>query len=111
MGRVKGIYDIMNFSWHLCLAETVMKKLAGNEVFGYVDGDLASAKFNKPKSFAVDLSGNLYVADHRNHAIRKITKSGVYIKDMFKKTIDSFACLQTHIIVSVSRRPMKPESV
>ncbi|KAG6429597.1 hypothetical protein SASPL_107649 [Salvia splendens] len=76
-GRVKGIYDIMNFSWDRCLAETVMKKLAGNEVFGYVDGDLASAKFNKPKSFAVDLSGNLYVADHRNHAIRKITKSGV----------------------------------
>ncbi|XP_047960248.1 uncharacterized protein LOC125205396 isoform X1 [Salvia hispanica] len=57
--------------------ETVMKKLAGNEEFGYVDGDLASAKFNKPKSFSVDLSGNLYVADHRNHAIRKITKSGV----------------------------------
>ncbi|KAG6426397.1 hypothetical protein SASPL_110620 [Salvia splendens] len=57
--------------------QTVMKKLAGNEVFGYVDGDLASAKFNKPKSFAVDLSGNLYVADHRNYAIRKITKSGV----------------------------------
>ncbi|XP_057774632.1 uncharacterized protein LOC130993662 isoform X3 [Salvia miltiorrhiza] len=57
--------------------ETVIKKLAGNKVFGYVDGDLASAKFHKPKSFAVDLNGNIYVADHLNHAIRKITKSGV----------------------------------
>lgn len=44
---------------------------------GYADGDLTSAKFNRPKSFAVDLNGNVYVADPRNHAIRKITKSGV----------------------------------
>ncbi|KAH6770759.1 hypothetical protein C2S52_015562 [Perilla frutescens var. hirtella] len=51
--------------------------LTGNDASGYVDGDLASAKFNKPKSFTVDLNGNIYVADHRNHAIRKITKSGV----------------------------------
>ncbi|KAH6809562.1 NHL domain-containing protein [Perilla frutescens var. frutescens] len=57
--------------------ETVIKRLTGNDASGYVDGDLASAKFNKPKSFTVDLNGNIYVADHRNHAIRKITKSGV----------------------------------
>ncbi|PIN16862.1 hypothetical protein CDL12_10478 [Handroanthus impetiginosus] len=58
-------------------SETVIKKLAGNGEWGYTDGDLASARFNKPKSFAVDFNGNIYVADHHNHAIRKITKSGV----------------------------------
>ncbi|EPS72152.1 hypothetical protein M569_02607, partial [Genlisea aurea] len=60
------------------LTETAsIAKLAGNGVPSYVDGDLESASFNKPKSFAVDLNGNVYVADQRNHAIRKITKSGV----------------------------------
>nr|DAD30989.1 TPA_asm: hypothetical protein HUJ06_009840 [Nelumbo nucifera] len=33
--------------------------------------------FSHPRSFAVDLKGNIYVADRSNHAIRKISKSGV----------------------------------
>ncbi|KAG8366177.1 hypothetical protein BUALT_Bualt17G0049500 [Buddleja alternifolia] len=56
---------------------TVIQRLAGNGEPTYIDGDLGSATFNKPRSFAVDYKGNVYVADHRNHAIRKITKSGV----------------------------------
>ena len=43
---------------------------------GFSDGDLATATFSKPKSFAVDLSRNVYVADKGNRAIRKISKSG-----------------------------------
>ncbi|KAI3467497.1 hypothetical protein Pfo_024160 [Paulownia fortunei] len=57
--------------------ETVIKRLAGNGEPGYLDGDLGSAMFNKPRSFAVDFNGNVYVADQRSHAIRKVTKSGV----------------------------------
>lgn len=78
-----------------CITDTVINRLAGNGVngvYGYVDGDLTSAKFNKPKSFAVDLNGNVYVADPHNHAIRKITKSGGYIT-MFKQTVNFFAVL------------------
>ncbi|KAK6160161.1 hypothetical protein DH2020_003542 [Rehmannia glutinosa] len=56
--------------------ETVIQRLAGNGEPGYKDGDLDSASFNKPRSFAVDFSGNVYVADQRKHTIRKITKSG-----------------------------------
>ncbi|KAE9454087.1 hypothetical protein C3L33_14019, partial [Rhododendron williamsianum] len=52
-----------------------IKRLSGNG-FGFSDGDLAAALFNKPKSFAVDLKGNVYVADKGNLAIRKISKSG-----------------------------------
>ncbi|KAL9149523.1 hypothetical protein ABFS82_12G114700 [Erythranthe guttata] len=57
--------------------ETVIKSLAGNGKPGFIDGDLASARFNKPRSFAVDFNGNVYVADMLNRAVRKITKTGV----------------------------------
>ncbi|XP_071706472.1 uncharacterized protein [Rutidosis leptorrhynchoides] len=54
-----------------------IKKLSGNGVAGYKDGDLESAMFNKPKSFALDSKNNIYIADKTNHVIRKISKSGV----------------------------------
>nr|XP_043626881.1 uncharacterized protein LOC122598356 isoform X2 [Erigeron canadensis] len=54
-----------------------VKKLSGNGDAGYKDGELASAMFNKPKSFAIDRKNNIYIADKTNHVIRKISKSGV----------------------------------
>ncbi|KAK6922154.1 NHL repeat [Dillenia turbinata] len=57
--------------------DSEIKKLSGKGEMGFSDGDLESAKFDKPKSFAVDDKGNVYVADRRNHAIRKIGLSGV----------------------------------
>ncbi|KDO82525.1 hypothetical protein CISIN_1g024317mg [Citrus sinensis] len=53
--------------------ESVVKRLAGDGVQGYSDGEPGSARFDKPKSFAVDMKGNIYVADKSNHVIRKIT--------------------------------------
>ena len=44
---------------------------------GYLDGAGSAALFNTPKSIAVDASGNVYVADIGNYAIRKITPAGV----------------------------------
>ena len=44
---------------------------------GSDDGPPATAKFNLPYGIAVDVSGNLYVADTANNRIRKITPSGV----------------------------------
>ncbi|KAK4772700.1 hypothetical protein SAY86_014475 [Trapa natans] len=54
-----------------------IKKLSGDGIAAYSDGQLTSAQFNQPRNFAVDLKGNIYVADKRNHAIRKINTSGV----------------------------------
>ncbi|OMO89899.1 hypothetical protein COLO4_19522 [Corchorus olitorius] len=43
---------------------------------GYRDGELGQARFDKPRSVALDAKGNIYVADKDNHVIRKITTSG-----------------------------------
>ncbi|KAH9773408.1 NHL domain-containing protein [Citrus sinensis] len=49
--------------------ESVFKRLAGDGVQGYSDGEPGSARFDKPKSFAVDMKGNIYVADKSNHCL------------------------------------------
>ena len=44
---------------------------------GFADGGGSTASFNNPTAITIDGSGNLYVADTFNAAIRKITPSGV----------------------------------
>jgi hypothetical protein len=41
-----------------------------------MDGTGGTARFNAPTSVAVDNSGNVYVADHFNYTIRKVTAAG-----------------------------------
>ncbi|MGT2428300.1 NHL repeat-containing protein [Cupriavidus basilensis] len=55
----------------------VVTTLAGSSASGYADGTGAAASFNIPAGLAVDANGNLYVADSRNHTIRKISPAGV----------------------------------
>ena len=43
---------------------------------GFADGAGAAAAFHTPSAVAIDASGNLYVADTGNHAIRKVTPGG-----------------------------------
>ncbi len=50
--------------------------LAGNGLSGSEDGKGVSASFDYPSGVAVDLSGNVYVADTYNQLIRKINSGG-----------------------------------
>lgn len=58
-------------------AAGAVSTFAGDNASGNVDGNGNSARFNYPYGVAVDGNGNVYVADYRNHKIRKITTSGV----------------------------------
>ncbi|MDB5101712.1 MAG: hypothetical protein JWM80_6133, partial [Cyanobacteria bacterium RYN_339] len=55
----------------------VVSTLAGDGTIGFADGAGATAKFAFPIGVAVDLGGNVYVADSANHRIRKVTSAGV----------------------------------
>jgi streptogramin lyase len=44
---------------------------------GYVDATGSLAEFNTPNGVVIDPSGNLYVADQANSALRKVTPTGV----------------------------------
>jgi hypothetical protein len=57
--------------------EGVVTTIAGNSVNGFVDGAGAQASFNGATALALGGDGNLYVADHGNSAIRRVTPAGV----------------------------------
>src|SRR6187455_1407037 len=46
-------------------------------VSGASNGPVATALFNDPAALVADATGNLFVADSRNHVIRKISTNGI----------------------------------
>ena len=59
-------------------AAGVVSTLAGaRPSFGSTDGAVADARFWSPARIALDAAGNRYVADTRNHTVRKIAVSGI----------------------------------
>ena len=58
--------------------EAVVSDFAGASVGGgNIDGTINVSSFNHPKGMVFDEQGNLFVADSKNHAIRKITTNGI----------------------------------
>jgi sugar lactone lactonase YvrE len=76
-----GVAYVADFSNHTIRRITpsgAVSTLAGTAgVRGSADGrSAAAAQFNYPTAVAVDAAGNAYVADSKNHTIRKIATSG-----------------------------------
>ncbi|MDK2122644.1 NHL domain-containing protein [Parachitinimonas caeni] len=57
-------------------ADGQVSTLAGGRE-GFADGKGTAAAFHTPSGLALDATGNLYVADTGNHAIRKISPAGL----------------------------------
>jgi streptogramin lyase len=75
-GRVY-LGDVEEHTIRVIGPDGVLAPFAGSGVPGYVDATGAAAAFNAPGALAVGAGGNVYVADQRNHAIRKITPAGM----------------------------------
>ncbi|MES2275386.1 MAG: NHL repeat-containing protein [Bacteroidota bacterium] len=71
------VSDVGNNAIRKITATGVVTTLAGGNGPGFVDATGSSAKFTSPAGLVVDASGNVYVADRGNNAIRKITSAGV----------------------------------
>jgi gliding motility-associated-like protein len=77
---VKGniyVADHLNNLIRKITPDGTVSTLAGSGATGFADGAGAAATFNNPTGVAVDVSGNVYVADVSNNLIRKITPGGV----------------------------------
>lgn len=70
------VADRDNFKIRKITSAGVVTTLAGSTQ-GFADGTGSAAKFGQPLDVAVDLSGNIIVADNTNHCIRKVTTAGV----------------------------------
>ncbi|MEM7125161.1 MAG: hypothetical protein AAF702_02465 [Chloroflexota bacterium] len=59
----------------------IISTIAGDGTAGYGgdDGPATSASLHRPYGVAVDRAGSLYIADRRNHRIRKVETGGIII--------------------------------
>jgi sugar lactone lactonase YvrE len=83
------VADTGNHTIRLITPSGVVSLLAGSAgTAGVADGRGGSAQFSSPQGVTADASGNVFVADTGNHAIRRVTPDG---------TVTTFAGLAGHM--------------
>ncbi len=70
------VSDRYNHAIRKISPEGIVSTLAGNGEAGPEDGKGASAKFNEPMALIFGPDRHLYVADSKNHLIRKVSLTG-----------------------------------
>jgi sugar lactone lactonase YvrE len=70
------IADDANHKIRKVTPDGLVTTIAGS-VMGFADGPVQNALFSYPTSIVLDLEGNILVADHNNHRIRKISTDGI----------------------------------
>ncbi len=76
-GGVVYVADTKNNKIRKVLPDGTVSTVAGTGNFGTTNGPGASSTFGDPTGIEIDENGNLYVADHLTHIIRKITPNGL----------------------------------
>jgi sugar lactone lactonase YvrE len=73
-----NLYIMQNTRLSVVNTSGIIATIAGNGISGYAGDGLCSTsvRFNSPGGISIDSSGNVYIADTNNQAIRKITPSG-----------------------------------
>jgi sugar lactone lactonase YvrE len=66
------VVDTNNFEIRMVTPGAVVSTYAGSTSANYVNGTSTAARFNYPFGVAIDASGNLYIGDDVNNAIREI---------------------------------------
>lgn len=62
---------------NITLSNYQVSRFAGDGGQGTTDGDVLAARFRRPQGMALDQAGNLYVADHDNGLIRRISGGSI----------------------------------
>lgn len=70
------VADYGNHQIRKVSTDGIVSELAGTGVPGLLNGPPTAARFRNPFGVAVDATGNVYVAEVNNHAIRKISPGG-----------------------------------
>lgn len=76
--------------------------LAGGKLPGFMDGQGASALFDTPTGIAVDKDGVAFVADARNHALRRVGPDGVVTTVAMAPDEDRKAIMRRPVALAVT---------
>lgn len=71
------VADFLNSRVRKVTPAGVVTTIAGDGTEGWQDGTGTAAKLCRPAALVVDAQDNIFVADHVNYRIRKITSAGV----------------------------------